>query len=561
MVGHMKLPPAPRISGRALRALVRTTEADPVRRLVGALLRADVEVDRLRALPARLRGPFPLSARPLQARPLPPRPSDDLPLPSTSRAHVPSAARFAALYEGGVLTPLEVTQRGFDASRALAKQKPSMDPFLYRDEKRAFRDAEASARRWKEGKPIGPFDGVPIPVKEEVDLDGQGARLGAAIPARTEARDAEVVARLRRAGAIVLGQTSMTEYGMTPLGVSATRALPRNPQKPSHSAGGSSTGSAVTVTTGIAPVALGTDGGGSIRTPAAFQGIWGIKPTFGRISRHGDPYGGTLDHLGPIGASVLDLARFLEVTSGEDPHDELTLGQSIIRPRELEEAMKRGVRGLRIGVLEDELDAASFEVGRACRDALTALAHEGAVLVPVRLELAAWAKAIGYITMGLETYGALVDVRRTRFHELGPDLQLLCRVLSTFEPDDYVDAQRLRSGLRLEVAALLRDVDVLAMPTTERTAPELSDTDLLDGMVDTPALDAACRFAFLANLTGLPAASAPVGRDARGLPIGLQIIGDAWDEAGVLQVCAHLERRDIAEVPRPEIHFDVLGAG
>lgn len=557
----MKLPPAPRISGRALRALVRTTEADPIRRLVGALLRADVEVDRLRALPARLRGPFPLSARPLQARPLPPRPSDDLPLPNTSRAHVPSGARFGALYGSGVLTPLEVTQRGFDASRVLAKRKPSMDPFLYRDEKRAFRDAEASARRWKEGKPIGPFDGVPIPVKEEVDLDGQGARLGAAIPVRTEARDAEVVARLRRAGAIVLGQTSMTEYGMTPLGVSATRVLPRNPQKPSHSAGGSSTGSAVTVTTGIAPVALGTDGGGSIRTPAAFQGIWGIKPTFGRISRHGDPYGGTLDHLGPIGASVLDLARFLEVTSGEDPNDELTLGQPLIRPRELEEAMKRGVRGLRIGVLEDEIDAASFEVARACRDALTALAHEGAVLVPVRLELAAWAKAIGYVTMGLETYGALVDVRRTRFHELGPDLQLLCRVLSTFEPDDYVDAQRLRSGLRLEVAALLRDVDVLAMPTTERTAPELSDTDLLDGMVDTPALDAACRFAFLANLTGLPAASAPVGRDARGLPIGLQIIGDAWDEAGVLQVCAHLERRDIAEVPRPEIHFDVLGAG
>jgi aspartyl-tRNA(Asn)/glutamyl-tRNA(Gln) amidotransferase subunit A len=435
-----------------------------------------------------------------------------------------------------------------------------MDPFLYRDEKRAFRDAEASARRWKEGKALGPLDGVPIPVKEEVDLDGQSARLGAAIAARTEARDAHVVARLRQAGAIVLGQTCMTEYGMTPLGVSATRVLPRNPQRPTHSAGGSSTGSAVAVTTGIAPAALGTDGGGSIRTPAAFQGIWGIKPTFGRISRHGDPYGGTMDHLGPIGGSVLDLVRFLDATSGEDPNDELTIGQPRLGPGELEAAMKRGVRGLRIGVLEDEIDAASFDVARACRDALTALAHDGAVLVPVRLELAKWAKAIGYLTMGLETFGALLDVRRTRFGELGPDLQLLCRVLSTFEPDDYVDAQRLRSGLRLEVAALLRDVDVLAMPTTERTAPELSDTDLTDGMVDTHALDAACRFAFLANLTGLPAASAPIGRDGRGLPIGLQIVGDAWDEASVLQVCAHLERRDVAEVPRPEIHFDVLGA-
>lgn len=502
-----------------------------------------------------------MSARPLQSRPLSARPSDDLPLPSTSRAHIPSAARFTALYESGVLTPLEVTQRAFDASRVLAQRKPSMDPFLYRDEKRAFRDAEASARRWKEGKPIGPLDGVPVPVKEEVDLDGQGARLGAAIPVRSEARDAQAVLRLRKAGAIILGQTSMTEYGMTPLGVSATRVLPRNPQKPTHSAGGSSTGSAVAVTTGMAPVALGTDGGGSIRTPAAFQGIWGIKPTFGRISRHGDPNDGTMDHLGPIGGSVLDLVRFLDAASGEDPNDELTVGQPRWMPGELEAALKRGVRGLRIGVLEDEIDAASFEVARACRDALTALAHEGAVLVPVRLELAKWAKALGYLTLGLEMYATLLDVRRERFSELGPDLQLLCRVFGTFESDDYVDAQRLRSGLRLEVAALLRDVDVLVLPTTENTAPELSDTDLLDGMVDTSALDAACRFAFLANLTGLPAASAPIGRDGRGLPIGLQILGDAWDEATVLQVCAHLERRDVAEVPRPEIHFDVLGAG
>lgn len=554
----MKLPPPPRLSGRALRAIVRATDADPFRRLVGALIRSDLKLDALRALPAELRGPAPLSARPVQAQRAPQRSSADLPLPSTSREHTPTAARFTALYQSGALSPVEVTRRCFEASRSLAARRPAMDPLLYRDEARALRDAEASARRWKEGKPLGALDGVPVPVKEEVDLEGQGFRLGTSMPPRLDARDATVVARLRAAGAIVLGHTSMTEYGMTPLGVNACRVLPRNPQNPRHSAGGSSTGSAVAVTTGLAPVAVGSDGGGSIRTPAAFNGIWGIKPTFGRISRHGDGFGGTMAHLGPLGASVLDLARLLQATSGEDPHDELTHGNPGFTRSYLEDAMKRGVRGLRIGVLDDEIAAASPEIARACRDALTALQHEGAVLVPVRLELARWTPAIGYLSIGLEAYGALFEARRSGWSELGVDMQMFCRVMSTFEPDDYLDAQQLRAGLRRDTAALLRDVDVLAMPTTARVAPEVSDSDVLEGMTDTPELDAACRFAFLGNLTGLPAASAPIGRDARGLPIGLQILGDAWDEATVLQVLAHLERTGIAEVPRPEIRVDVL---
>ncbi|UJR82653.1 amidase [Sandaracinus amylolyticus] len=556
----MKLPPPPRISGRALRALVRSTDADPVRHVVAALMRRDLKIDGLRALPASVRGPMPLHARPVQARLPPKRASQDLPLPAIDRDHVPTAAHFAALYRSGALDPVELTRRCFDASRALASRTPVMDPFLYRDEARALRDAEASAKRWRAGKPLGPLDGVPVPVKEEVDLDGQGARLGLARPARTDTVDATAVARLRAAGAIVLGQTVMTEYGMTPLGVSATRVLPRNPHDVRHAAGGSSTGSAVAVALGLAPVALGSDGGGSIRTPASFNGIWGIKPTFGRISRHGDGFGGTVAHVGPIGASTLDLAHFLQATSGEDPEDVLTHGNPGFVPGFLEGAMKRGVRGLRIGVIDGEIEDAHPEVAKACRDALAALEREGAQIVPVRLPLARWATAIGYLTIGLETLAAMVEERRSSWSELGPDLQLLLRVMGTFAADDYLDAQQLRAGLRRDTAALLREVDVLAMPTCARTAPAASDTDVLESMADTIELDAACRYIFLGNLTGLPAASAPVGRDARGMPIGLQILGDAWDEATVLQVCAHLERTGIASVPRPEVRADVLRA-
>lgn len=555
----MKLPPPPRLSGAVLRGIVRATERDSVRRVLGGLMRKDLGVDDALALPQDARDVLPLSARPWQARAAHPRGSETLPLPSTSRDYTPTAAQIAARYRENAIDPLELTERALRLARNLASQKPAMGPILHYDEERAIRDATASRERYRAGRPLGPLDGMIVPVKEEVDLEGHGARLGTAQPARKDAEDATVVRRLRDAGAIILGTTCMTEYGMSPLGVSARRTLPRNAQNPRHAAGGSSTGSAVAVTTGLAPVALGSDGGGSIRIPSAFHGIFGIKPTFGRVSRHGDGFGGTMAHLGPLGASVRDLAVFLEAVSGEDPEDELTHRNPGFARGWLESAIGGGVKGLRIGVLEDEISAADVQIARACREALAALEREGATLVPVTLRLAKHAAAVGYLSIGLEAYNALLPQRLHDFGSIGVDLQLLCRIMSTFEPGDYLDAQCLRAGLRRDTAALLREVDVLALPTTARTAPIVSDGDVLGGMADTPELAAACRFSFLGNLTGLPAGTAPVGKDARGMPMGLQIMGDAWDEAGVLRVLAHLERIGVASVPKPAVLVDVLG--
>jgi aspartyl-tRNA(Asn)/glutamyl-tRNA(Gln) amidotransferase subunit A len=324
-------------------------------------------------------------------------------------------------------------------------------------------------------------------------------------------------------------------------------------------AGGSSTGSAVAVGSGLSPVAMGSDGGGSIRIPACLNGLFGIKPTFGRISRHGDGFGGTVDHLGPIGASTHDLAIFLEVTSGEDEKDELTHRTPSVAPGALVSALGRGVRGLSIGVLGTEIDAADPEVRGACRDALDALRKEGAQLVDVTLALAEHAPGIGYLTIGLETQTSLLDARRRHWDLMGPDLQLLCRLLGAMRSEDYLDAQCLRARLRASTAELLRDVDVLALPTTASVAPTVTDHDLKTGFADTPALHAACRFAFLGNLTGLPCGTAPVGSGDAGLPVGLQIVGDAFDEASVLAVLAHLERIGVASVRAPRIPVHPLG--
>ena len=216
------------------------------------------------------------------------------------------------------------------------------------------------------------------------------------------------------------------------------------------------------------------------------------------------------------------------------------------------------MRGLKIGVPASEWRAAEADVERRGSRALTTLERAGATLVPISLALAEHAAAIGYLTIALEVHAALRYVRREHFSDLGYDLQVVLGGLDAFRADDYLDAQRLRSALRAELRTALLEVDVIALPSTANTAPTIDDAEAASGILDPEALAAACRFAFLGNLTGLPAASVPVGLADDGLPVGLQLLGDAWDEATVLQVAAHLEREGATSVVRPARAVDLL---
>jgi len=328
-------------------------------------------------------------------------------------------------------------------------------------------------------------------------------------------------------------------------------------------AGGSSTGSAVAVASGVTPLSVGCDGGGSIRIPAALCGVFGLKPTYGRVPQtgHGLPGATSVVHLGPIGTSARDLASFLEYASGPDADDPSSSGAAQHEPGTFSRALGRGVRGLRIGIDEDDWASLADDIAGPGREALDALERSGAVLVGVKLRLARFAAPIGYLTIGVEAFTAMSEIRARHMDELGQDMQLFLSGLETCRPDDYVDAQKIRSKLRLELAQALRHVDVIAMPATAVAAPTVSDDEARLGFIDPPLLDAVCRFAFLANVTGTPAGVAPVGSDRNGMPVGLQILGDAWDEACVLQVLAHLERIGVAKVqrPGPDVGLDLLG--
>ncbi|MGE0788443.1 MAG: amidase [Sandaracinaceae bacterium] len=552
-----KLPPAPRLTGSVLRSVVGAAKSEAIRRPIVALMRKDLGIDAAFALPASMRGPQPLDVIPTRAR-APRARGGSLDLPAVPSA-IASARAWTSAFEAAPARVVEVTERAIAEAKRLEAARPTLACFTSMDEEGALRDARASAARYEAGAPKSALDGVVVPIKEEVDVAGYGYRLGTAfMPPRRDAVDATCVAKLRDAGAIILGSTAMTEMGMSPLGGNVQRAMPRNVHAVDRLPGGSSTGSAVAVGSGLAPVAIGSDGGGSIRIPACFNGLFGIKPTFGAISRHGDGFGGTVDHLGPIGASAHDLAALLEIAVGEDEHDPLTRGVPAGDGRFLA-ALGAGVKGMKIGVLESEIDAAAPEIARACREALAALVREGAELVEVDLPLAAHASGIGYVTIGIEAYTSLLAARRDRWDQLGPDLQLLMRLLSEFGSSDYVDAQCLRATMRAQTAELLRRVDVLALPTTATVAPTVTALDLSQGFADTAALHATCRFSFVGNLTGLPAGTAPVGRGEGDMPVGLQIMGDAHDEMSVLAVLAHLERTGVAEVRAPRVAVSPLG--
>ena len=516
------------------------------------ILRADLGIDALEALPDSMRGDVPLDTRVHPGRAPRRAETQDLPVPAPGWA--PNAASLTAQYRAGTLSPREVTAKALTEARRLGGLSPSVGPLLDYADEAALAEAEASEKRWRAGKSLGPLDGVPWAVKEQMSVRGLPRMGGTKFMDSTGcAADGTAVARLRAAGIITLGTTPMTEFGMTPNGANGNRVMPRNPHATDRLAGGSSTGSGVAVATGLVPLALGADGGGSIRIPAAMNGVFGIKPTWGRVSRSGDLSGGTVAHVGPLGCSSADLAHALELMSGHDPNDPQTFAAPPREAGSFATALRRGVRGMRIGVPEGEWRDATEPVQRAGRAALAALENEGARLIPIELPLAKHASPIGVVVIACEARAALRKEWRDHADDMSHDLQVSFAALDAFTAVEYLETARLRTGLRREVARALQEVDLIALPSTVSAAAKVSDTDMRTGFLDTKVIDGLCRFCFLGNLTGLPAISVPVGADGDGVPVGLQLVGDAWDEATIFAASAHLERLGVAVARRPRI--------
>ena len=544
-----------RLSGKSLALAARALRRPQLAALGAEVMRRELGITSLAAL-IHGRERLELDLTPRAARP--PRSLSAIANVPDSPSWALTADALSRAYRQRRLSPSELLESVFGEADRLAQRQPWLRCLWTRDEASARRDAQLSTQRHARGQPLGPLDGVPVAVSEQIAIAGQLRRLGHDLSGDGPMeRDATVVAKLRAEGALIVGQTSITELGLSPIGTNPKRPALRNPHHVERTAGGSSTGAAISVSVGLVPLAVGSDSGGSLRVPAALCGVLGLKPSYGRVSRTGDALTGSLQHVGPVAASCRDLALFLDTASGGDASDPPSLHAP--RPRApFASALGRGVRGLKVGVDEGEWGDADPAVQRAGQRALKALEESGVELVDVSVPLARYAAQIGFVTLAAEVQASCALSFAQQRDAFGLDTQVLLLVARQLEAYEYLRAQSLRESLRREVAGVLQTVDALALPSTTRTALVAHDGDDRSGRLDSAGVRALCRFTFLGNLTGLPCGSIPVGFDEEGLPIGLQLLGDAWDESTVLALMAELERSGVGQAARPPYHVDLL---
>ncbi|MEU6660922.1 amidase [Streptomyces sp. NPDC046821] len=451
-------------------------------------------------------------------------------------------------YRKGEFSPVEATRA---VLRRIEEVDPAVNAFTRTDSGAALEQAEASAERWRKGEPQGLVDGVPVSVKDLLLQRGvptlRGSRTVRAEGSWGE--DAPSVARLREHGAVFVGRTTTPEFGWKGVTDSPLTGVTRNPYDVSRTSGGSSGGSAAAVALGAGPLSLGTDGGGSVRIPASFCGIFGLKPTYGRVPLYPASPFGTLSHVGPLTRDAADAALMMDVIAGPDWRD-----WSQLAPVEggFREGLRGGVRGLRVAFSPSFGGQVAVRpaVAAAVRRAVEGLAGLGAyveeadpdVTDPVEAFHTLWFSGAARVTQHLSpAQRALLD----------PGLREICAKGSGYSALAYLAAVDVRAELGRRMGRFHSSYDLLVTPTMPLTAFEAG--------VEVPAGSGFRRwtgwtpFTYPFNMTQQPAATVPVGTDPDGLPIGLQIVGARHADALVLRAAHTLYEAGIAGIQPPTL--------
>lgn len=462
---------------------------------------------------------------------------------------------YARAYRAGETTPEEVARQVWRAVVASDETDPPLRAFIAVNEEELLAQARRATERFRRGQPLSLFDGVPVAVKDEVDMVPYPTTVGTSfLGTRPAAEDATVVARMRAAGALLIGKANMHEIGIGVTGLNPHHGTPRNPYQPGHYTGGSSSGPAAAVAAGFCPVAIGADGGGSIRIPAAFCGVVGLKPTYGRVSEHGAaPLTWSMGHLGPLAATATDAALGYGVLAGPDPKDPNTLHQP---PPSLAGWDRPGLEGLVLGIYPPWFRHATAEIVAACEALLHRFEAAGAQIREVAIPDLEPARIAHLVTITLEMNRALEGTYAEHHRDHALEVRLNLALSRQFTARDYLHAQQVRSRTIAHFQRALAEADVILTPSTAVASPAIPAAALSGGESDLTTLTEIMRFALPANLTGLPAISFPAGYTTAGLPIGMQAIGRAWDEVTLLRLA--LAAEGLVERKAPRIHYPSL---
>ncbi|UCH59582.1 MAG: amidase [Anaerolineales bacterium] len=462
---------------------------------------------------------------------------------------------YAHAYREGRTTPVQVAEAALAAIADSEQHNPALHVFIAMKADDVLEQAQAATQRIQQGTSLGILDGVPVAIKDELDMIPFPTTIGTRFLGHSPvAADATVVARLRAAGALLLGKTNMHEIGIGVTGHNTHYGTVRNPYNPGHHTGGSSSGPAAAVAAGFCPLAVGADGGGSIRIPSGFCGVVGLKPTFSRISEHGAAsLTWSMGHLGPIAATPHDAAVGYAIMAGADPHDLNTLNQPPISLRDLH---RLELSDLTLGVYWPWFRHADAQVVYACEEMLDRLEKLGASIREVELPELEAARLAHVITIGSEIAAALEPYYATHHKDYSLEVRINLALARSLTSRDYLKAQQVRTRTIAYFETALSQVHAILTPATAVTAPPINLAAQPDGESDLTVLTEIMRYATPPNLTGYPAISFPAGYDQAGLPIGMQAIAGYWQEHLLLRL-AHAAQQEL-ERKAPAVHYHLF---
>jgi len=458
-------------------------------------------------------------------------------------------AGLSRLLREGELSPLELVE---ETLARIERLNPKLNAYITVTGDAAREQARQAEKEIRDGLWRGPLHGVPYAAKDLFHTRGVRTTMGSKIHTDfVPEADAAVVEKLHAAGAILIGKTGLHEnaYGIT--SNNPHFGAVRNPWDPERIPGGSSGGSTSALAAGLCSFSLGTDTGGSIRIPASFCGLSGLKATFGRVSRRGcHPLGHTLDHVGPFAWTVEETGWIYEAIAGPDPADDSSIDDPLTMP----EAIPERLDGRKIGVPRDfYFEGLDGEVDQAVRRALETLQALGAELVEVRLPDIEEMNAIGRLILLAEATSVHHRNLDERPEDFGLDQIALFDQGRFVTAVDYLDAQRRRRQLSHGFYTALEGVDVIATPTIPILPAKIGQTTTKVNGVTLDVRLATTRNVRALNLTGLPLLSVPCGLSEGGLPIGMQLIGALLDEKSLLEIGGSYQRATDWHTKRPPI--------
>ena len=446
-----------------------------------------------------------------------------------------SAGELLTLFRGKKASPLEAAK---DVLARIADLNDDVNVFRLIDEVGTLEDAKQSERRWFKGEPLGLVDGIPVSVKDVLLTKGWSTLWGSKLTSSDQPwdEDAPPVARLREYGAVFVGKTNTSEFHWKTVTDSPLTGITRNPWNPELTPGGSCGGAAVAVATGMGPLALGTDGGGSIRVPCSFTGVFGLKPTFGRVPQYPAGAFGSMAHVGPITRTVADAALMLTVISKPDTRDCYALPYD---DRNYSDRIGDGVAGLRIAFSPDlgyaDVDP---ETAPVVADALKVFSDLGATIEeasPGFDDTRKTFETLGFPGISLSVSRFTDDQKK----QMDPGLVEVAAEGEKVGIMDYMAATRAREALGLLMNRFHQTYDLLVTPTVPITAFAVGQ-DVPDPKRQKRWTEWA-PFSYPFNMTGQPAATVPCGFTSEGLPVGLQVIGPLYSDDLVLRACHAFE--------------------